>query len=142
MEKRDTNSPPDKDFYFLGFGKEEKVAIRLVLDSQQAIRYARQIEEILQKQKPPMIDGDELKIAFTFGIGYLGGVYERFLRIEELLDDPAVMKNASIESLNSARCLFADLVTKINQIQERFNARQNGLEEAASATNQSDVLRD
>lgn len=93
------------------------------LDFQEAVKYAREIEEIVGSDKSKLMqDGDDLKLNFEFCCAYLDGIVRKFECIEKLLDDDKVMKNATVECLNQTRSLFVDLVNKITRIQERANA--------------------
>jgi hypothetical protein len=66
------------------------------------------------------IEGDKLKVSYTFDIHYIGNIVDKFDALIELLDDPGVVESATHIELLHSHCLIEELITKLRLIEGKL----------------------
>jgi hypothetical protein len=102
--------------------RSETLRVKLTVDKTLADKYKDEVT-CLSRGDFPIAEGDILHLNYQFSIDYFGNIVKRFQAIRKLLDDPAVVRDMSLNELKHGESLIVELLDEIRKFQTPFAER-------------------
>jgi hypothetical protein len=102
--------------------RSESLQVKLTVDKTLADKYKDEVA-CLNGGGFPVHEGDILHLNYQFSIDYFGNIVKRFQAIRKLLDDPAVVRDVSLNELKHGESLIVELLDEIRKFQTPFAER-------------------
>lgn len=94
--------------------RREKVEIKMTLHKEAFERHKKAVKILLVP--PEMMEDDSLVITYKFFCEYFGNVVACLQAVEEICDDPDIIKEADCEALEEGRILVYEVLRKLEAV--------------------------
>jgi len=95
--------------------KRELIQIMMKVDKSTVERLKDAVEALVGPQD--MVEGDDLKITYTFCCDYYGQIVRALTAVETILDDPeTVISKVDCEMLEEGRILVFEVLRKLDDV--------------------------
>ena len=96
--------------------RTEEIGISLSLDSKSAKLRDEEVKTLIEGYGSDVREGDILKIRYTFKASYFGDVEKSLRAISKILDEPGVIRDASLKELIHGRSIVLSVASRLEEI--------------------------